>query len=63
MDFDTSKIPVCDTCTKSMDLDYNYRDHFDIRVCKTCRDAYPDQFSLLTKTECKEDYLLTDSKW
>jgi DNA-repair protein complementing XP-A cells len=47
---------------------------FDIKVCKSCKDKYPEKYSLLTKTECKEvgraqptwnlltaqDYLLTD---
>lgn len=48
---------------------------FAVRVCKKCKEKFPEKYSLLTKTECKEvsyslpvltdktdrqDYLLTD---
>lgn len=33
---------------------------FDVKVCRKCRNDFPDKYSLLTKTECKQDYLLTD---
>lgn len=36
---------------------YNW---FKTRICRSCRNKNPDKYSLLTKTECKEDYLLTD---
>ncbi|KAG8930194.1 hypothetical protein FRC01_003163 [Tulasnella sp. 417] len=29
-------------------------------LCNKCKDEFPEKYSLLTKTECKEDYLLTD---
>lgn len=29
-------------------------------MCKRCQNDKPEKYSLLTKTECKEDYLLTD---
>ncbi|KAJ3037890.1 hypothetical protein HDV00_001234 [Rhizophlyctis rosea] len=29
---------------------------------RACKDAVPDKYSLLTKTECREDYLLTESE-
>jgi DNA-repair protein complementing XP-A cells len=29
-------------------------------VCNKCKNEKPEKYSLLTKTECKEDYLLTD---
>ena len=35
---------------------------FGVRICNQCKKKHPDQYSLLTKTECKEDYLLTDSE-
>jgi len=33
---------------------------FGVLVCKRCKNERPEKYSLLTKTECKEDYLLTD---
>lgn len=27
---------------------------FSIRVCKKCKEKFPEKYSLLTKTECKE---------
>ncbi|KAJ3053649.1 hypothetical protein HK097_003762 [Rhizophlyctis rosea] len=51
----------CEAC-KSIDLDLNYWKHFNIYVCRACKDAVPDKYSLLTKTECREDYLLTESE-
>ncbi|KAJ7655137.1 hypothetical protein DFH06DRAFT_1201691 [Mycena polygramma] len=32
---------------------------FGCLVCKTCQNEHPEKYSLLTKTECKQDYLLT----
>ena len=29
-------------------------------MCHSCKEKYPDKYSLLTKTEAREDYLLTD---
>jgi len=31
-----------------------------VLICHACKDKYPDKYSLLTKTEAREDYLLTD---
>ncbi|KAI9008323.1 XPA protein C-terminus-domain-containing protein, partial [Gaertneriomyces semiglobifer] len=53
--------PKCETC-KSIDLDPNYSTYFGLCVCKSCKDKYPEKYSLLTKTECREDYLLTESE-
>ncbi|KAJ8327321.1 DNA repair protein rad14 [Batrachochytrium dendrobatidis] len=58
---DPKENPQCSKC-KSIDIDYNYEKHFKELVCRKCRDAYPDEYSLLTKTECREDYLLTESE-
>ena len=44
----------------SIHLDLQYRVVFNVMVCKACKALHPDSYSLLTKTECKEDYLLTD---
>ena len=51
--------PKCVHCA-SLDLDQTIRDNFGVLVCRKCKEARPDEYSLLTKTECKEDYLLTD---
>ncbi len=50
----------CENCS-SIDLDFAYLKHYQTRVCKNCIKTMPEQYSLLTKTECKQDYLLTDS--
>ncbi|KAL2915512.1 DNA repair protein rad14 [Polyrhizophydium stewartii] len=51
----------CAKC-KSIDVDFNYVKYFGERVCRRCIKQYPDEYSLLTKTECREDYLLTESE-
>lgn len=69
--------PKCREC-QSIDIDYTYKKIFGCLVCNKCKDEYPEKYSLLTKTECKEvrfylprplslltgnqDYLLTDRK-
>ncbi|KAF9402327.1 hypothetical protein BGZ94_004963 [Podila epigama] len=49
----------CQDCT-SVDVDFQLLRHFHIPVCIGCRDSQPEKYSLLTKTECRQDYLLTD---
>ncbi|KAJ3219115.1 hypothetical protein HK099_004809 [Clydaea vesicula] len=56
-----SQNPKCIKC-KSIDLDPLILKHFSVLVCKDCKQKYPEEFSLLTKTEVKEDYLLTDGE-
>ncbi|KAK0473236.1 thioesterase-like superfamily-domain-containing protein [Armillaria novae-zelandiae] len=51
--------PKCCEC-QTIDIDHTYKNIFQCLVCKPCQDKKPDKYSLLTKTECKEDYLLTD---
>lgn len=46
----------------STDLDITYLKIYKTKVCKPCIERVPDKYSLLTKTEAKEDYLLTDSE-
>ncbi|TRM60107.1 XPA protein C-terminus-domain-containing protein [Schizophyllum amplum] len=48
---DRGKNPQCRECG-SIDVDQTFR--------KKCQNEKPEKYSLLTKTECKEDYLLTD---
>ncbi|KAK9460646.1 XPA protein C-terminus-domain-containing protein [Lipomyces oligophaga] len=51
--------PKCFECD-SLEIDYEFYNTFGCRVCRTCKNKIPEKYSLLTKTECKEDYLLTD---
>lgn len=53
---DTLKCFECGT----ENLDFKLYNVFKCRVCKICARSKPEKYSLLTKTECKEDYLLTD---
>ncbi|KAJ1922289.1 DNA repair protein rad14 [Mycoemilia scoparia] len=53
--------PKCREC-KSIDVDARYLNIYGISVCSKCKEEYPEKYSLLTKTEVKEDYLLTDSE-
>jgi len=43
-----------------LEVDWKWVDIFDIAVCNTCKEKFPEKYSLLTKTEAREDYLLTD---
>lgn len=54
--------PKCQECG-TVELDFQMHRVFGIKVCPKCKIEFPDKFSLLTKTECKEDYLLTDRKF
>lgn len=49
----------CYECGRE-ELDFQFLGVFKSRVCFKCKQDVPDKYSLLTKTECKEDYLLTD---
>jgi DNA-repair protein complementing XP-A cells len=56
-----------DTTTKCrecgiLEIDWKWDEVFGISVCNACKDKIPDKYSLLTKTEAREDYLLTDRK-
>ncbi|KAF9535521.1 XPA protein C-terminus-domain-containing protein [Crepidotus variabilis] len=59
MFLDPALNPHCLECD-SMDVDLTFMKVFKILVCKACQNEKPEKYSLLTKTECKEDYLLTD---
>ncbi|EIN13614.1 hypothetical protein PUNSTDRAFT_109805 [Punctularia strigosozonata HHB-11173 SS5] len=56
-----SKNPACQECG-SIDIDQTYRKVLRCLVCNKCKNDKPEKYSLLTKTECKEDYLLTDAE-
>ncbi|THH11808.1 hypothetical protein EW145_g406 [Phellinidium pouzarii] len=56
---DPDQNPKCIECG-TVDIDHTVHKVFRCRVCNKCKDEKPEKYSLLTKTECKEDYLLTD---
>jgi DNA-repair protein complementing XP-A cells len=49
----------CREC-QSLEIDWQWLEIFGCRVCMSCKDKFPDKYSLLTKTEVREDYLLTE---
>ncbi|KAI9814058.1 MAG: hypothetical protein M1827_003522 [Pycnora praestabilis] len=49
----------CREC-ESLEVDWKWEDVFGCAVCERCKERLPEKYSLLTKTEAKEDYLLTD---
>lgn len=51
----------CREC-RTVEIDFVWEEVFGCAVCNMCKEKYPEKYSLLTKTECKEDYLLTDRK-
>lgn len=56
---DLENAPKCAEC-ESLEVDPNFYTNFKVSVCRRCKKENPDKYSLLTKTECREDYLLTD---
>jgi DNA-repair protein complementing XP-A cells len=44
----------------SLEIDFVWDEVFKCTVCNSCKDKFPEKYSLLTKTECREDYLLTE---
>ncbi|KAK5129795.1 hypothetical protein LTR08_002815 [Meristemomyces frigidus] len=44
----------------SLEIDWQWEELLRCCVCHTCKEKCPERYSLLTKTEAKEDYLLTD---
>ncbi|AQZ14767.1 RAD14 (YMR201C) [Zygosaccharomyces parabailii] len=55
-----SQAPKCTECNINIEMDPVLDDVFKIRVCKSCVKRLPEKYSLLTKTECKDDYFLTE---
>lgn len=46
----------------SWEIDWVWDEVFKVDVCGGCKEKYPEKYSLLTKTEVKDDYLLTDEE-
>ena len=44
----------------SWEIDWVWEEVFGTEVCAGCKEKFPEKYSLLTKTEVKDDYLLTD---
>ncbi|KAL6942548.1 hypothetical protein ACO0QE_003727 [Hanseniaspora vineae] len=57
---DLSSLPKCEECHVNVEFDTILLQHFKIKICKRCTVEHPEKYSLLTKTECKSDYLLTE---
>lgn len=49
----------CRECD-NIEVDWKWLEIFKCAVCNSCKDKFPEKYSLLTKTEAREDYLLTD---
>lgn len=46
----------------SLEIDWTWDEVFKVQVCSRCKEANGEKYSLLTKTNCKQDYMLTDRK-
>lgn len=46
----------------SLEIDWKWQETLKCVVCNGCKEKFPEKYSLLTKTEAKDDYLLTDRK-
>ncbi|KAI0412877.1 XPA protein C-terminus-domain-containing protein [Xylaria grammica] len=53
---DRKKCRECGT----REIDFVWEEVFGCTVCNACKEKHPEKYSLLTKTECREDYLLTE---
>ncbi|KAJ5775025.1 DNA binding domain [Penicillium nucicola] len=56
---DKSKQKKCRECS-SLEIDWKWEEELKCCICHSCKEKHPEKYSLLTKTEAKEDYLLTD---
>ncbi|KAJ5566695.1 uncharacterized protein N7459_010077 [Penicillium hispanicum] len=56
---DKTKQKTCRECG-SLEIDWKWEEMLRCCICHACKEKYPEKYSLLTKTEAKEDYLLTD---
>ncbi|GMM33948.1 DNA repair protein [Saccharomycopsis crataegensis] len=58
---DISAAPKCYECN-TIDINSEFFNVYGSRVCNKCKEKLPEKYSLLTKTECKQDYFLTESE-
>ncbi|KAL7751705.1 DNA repair protein rad14 [Sorochytrium milnesiophthora] len=61
MSLDPRENPTCAECG-TVEIDHTFERDFHVKVCRACRDKLPDKYSLLTKTEARQDYLLTEGE-
>lgn len=54
-----SEQKACRECG-GLEIDWKWEEELKCLVCHACKEKFPEKYSLLTKTEAKEDYLLTD---
>lgn len=47
---------LCESCTKN-EIDHELKNIFDLKICKACK---REKLKFITKTTCKEEYLLDD---
>lgn len=59
---DPTTRPVCEMCGSSDIMYEPFLRVFNVCVCRSCEREHAERYSLLTKTEVKEDYLLTDAE-
>lgn len=59
---DPKSRPTCEMCGTEDILYDPFLRVFNVKVCRACERAHAERYSLLTKTEVKEDYLLTDAE-
>ncbi|KGO74465.1 XPA C- terminal [Penicillium italicum] len=59
---DRSKQKTCRECG-SLEIDWKWEEELKCCICHACKEKHPEKYSLLTKTEAKEDYLLTDREY
>ena len=52
---------TCRECG-SLEVDWKWAEQLQCNICNACKEKFPERYSLLTKTEAKEDYLLTDAE-
>ncbi|SMQ53528.1 unnamed protein product [Zymoseptoria tritici ST99CH_3D7] len=57
--FDQATAKKCRECG-TLEIDWTWDEVFHCQVCHSCKEKLPDKYSLLTKSEAREDYLLTD---
>ncbi|PWY72971.1 DNA repair protein [Aspergillus heteromorphus CBS 117.55] len=58
---DKSRQKCCRECG-SLEIDWKWEEMLRCCVCFACKEKFAERYSLLTKTEAREDYLLTNSE-
>ena len=53
MSIDPTENQKCKECD-SVELDNLFRKTFKVNICKSCKEKYPEKYSLITKSEAKE---------